>query len=133
MLIRMAKAHSTDAGCGEGVEGQRAAISALCRRFGVRRLDLFGSTTGDRFDPERSDIDLPVEFEPTVAAGYADAYFGLREALSALFGREVDLVTAPALKNPYLRRRILSERRTLFTPVQRCAGRRAPPGPIRPG
>ncbi len=110
----MAGTNSADTGYREVVEPRLAAIAELCRRFGVRRLQLFGSATDNRFDARRSDIDVLVEFEPTVAGGYADAYFGLRGALKALFGREVDLVTEPALKNPYLRRRILSERRTLF-------------------
>lgn len=110
----MAGAHSTDPGSTDVVEADRAALDALCRRFRVSRLDLFGSATHDGFDDERSDVDLLVEFEPMPSGGYADAYFGLREELKALFGREVDLVTEPALKNPYLRRRIVSERRTLF-------------------
>jgi predicted nucleotidyltransferase len=29
----------------------------------VRRLSLFGSATDERFDPERSDVDVLVEFE----------------------------------------------------------------------
>ena len=45
---------------------------------------------------------------------YADAYFGLREALEALSARPVDLVTEAALENPYFRRRVEAERRLLF-------------------
>jgi uncharacterized protein len=110
----MATPHPTETGYAGIIEPRLSALDALCRRFGVRRLDLFGSAADDRFDPERSDIDLLVEFEPTPPGGYAAAYFGLREALGALFERKVDLVTEPALRNPYLRRRIASEKRTLF-------------------
>lgn len=101
-------------GYAEIVARELPTIAVLCRRFRVRRLDLFGSAVGDRFDAKRSDIDLLVEFEPLPPGGYADAYFGLREALEARFGRNVDLVTEPALKNPFLRRRIASEAITLF-------------------
>ena len=91
------------------------ALPALCRRFRVRRLDLFGSAaTGRGFDPARSDLDLLVAFEPLPPADYAAAYFGLREALEALAGRPVDLVTEAALENPHLRRRVEAERRPLF-------------------
>ena len=41
----------------------RAEIAALCRRFGVRRLAVFGSAArGADFDPARSDVDFLVEF-----------------------------------------------------------------------
>ena len=80
----------------------------------MRRLDLFGSAATGRFDPERSDLDFLVEFEPMPAPIYSAAYFDLREALEALFGRRIDLVTEPALKNPYLRQQIEAEKRTLF-------------------
>lgn len=90
------------------------AIPALCRRFHVRRLDLFGSAVGERFDPVRSDLDFLVAFEDLPESAYADAYFGLRDALAELFGREVDLLTDAALKNPYLRRRVEAQREHLF-------------------
>ena len=89
-------------------------LPALCRRFHVRRLDLFGSAADGRFDPMRSDLDFLVAFEDLPEGAYADAYFGLREALAGLFGREVDLLTEPALENPYLRRQVEAQRKQLF-------------------
>ena len=91
------------------------ALPALCRRFGVRRLDLVGSAATGPFDPARSDLDLLVTFDSGLPPGaYADAYFGLRAALEDLFGRPVDLLTEPALENPHLRRWVEAERRPLF-------------------
>ncbi|HTT80964.1 MAG TPA: nucleotidyltransferase domain-containing protein [Stellaceae bacterium] len=92
----------------------KARIAALCRRFNVRRLELFGSAATGRFDPGHSDIDLLVEFAPMPAAAYAEAYFGLREALEAACGRPVDLVAGSALENPHLIRRIAAEKRRLY-------------------
>jgi predicted nucleotidyltransferase len=92
-----------------------AALPALCRRFGVRRLDLFGSAATGRFEPERSDLDFLVSFDDLLPPGaYADAWFGLRAELEALFGRPVDLLTEAALENPYLRRRVEAEHLRLF-------------------
>lgn len=93
------------------------ALSALCRRFRVRQLDLFGSAADGHFDPACSDLDFLVAFEELPGRTHADAYFGLREGLAGLFGREVDLLTEPALENPYLRRRIEAQRRRLFPPA----------------
>ncbi len=79
----------------------RAELELLCRRFGVRRLDLFGSAATSRDRSAESDLDFLVEFDAPPPGGYADAYFGLLESLEALFGRPVDLVVASAIRNPY--------------------------------
>ena len=89
-------------------------LSALCRRCGVQRLDLFGSAVTGRFDASKSDLDFLVSFEAMAPAVYADAYFELRDGLTALFGRDVDLVTEASLANPYFRTRVESERQNLF-------------------
>lgn len=96
------------------IDDHRAALEELCRSYHVRRLFLFGSAARDDFDPERSDVDLLVEFEPMPAGGYADAYFGLREALEALFGRGVDLVALSAVRNPYMKADIERTRMLLY-------------------
>jgi predicted nucleotidyltransferase len=101
-------------GCAEIVDANLPAVQALCRRFGVRRLDLFGSAATGRFDPARSDLDFLVEFDEPTAGGFSGGYFKLLEALETLFQRKVDLVTERSLVNPYRRRRIESEKRTLY-------------------
>lgn len=93
---------------------RRIEITALCRRFGVRRLDAFGSAVRDSFDPGSSDLDVLVEFVPLPAASYAHAFFSLKEGLERLFGLPVDLVTLNSLVNPHLRERVISERRNLY-------------------
>lgn len=45
------------------VEENRDRLIELCRRFRVRRIELFGSATGDHFDPDTSDLDFLVTFE----------------------------------------------------------------------
>lgn len=96
------------------VEAHRAEIDELCRRYGVRRLEVFGSVTSARFDPKRSDVDFLVEFAERDDLRYADAYFGLAEALEALLGRSVDLVITSAVTNPYFLEEITPSRRLLY-------------------
>jgi predicted nucleotidyltransferase len=96
------------------VKNNRKAIDALCRRFRVRRLELFGSATSGAFDPETSDLDFLVEFLEFPDGGIADAYFGLREGLRGLLQREVDLVTVGAVKNPYLKKSIERSKELLY-------------------
>jgi predicted nucleotidyltransferase len=83
------------------VEERADDLKRLCLIYGVRRLDLFGSAATGLYDPDESDLDFLVEFQPAALNAYADAYFGLLEALGRLFGRRVDLVVESAVKNPY--------------------------------
>lgn len=89
-------------------------LRALCRRFRVRRLDLFGSAARGDFDPERSDVDFLVEFERDTPLHPFDTYFGLKEELEALFGRRVDLVELSAVRNPYLKASIEQSRENVY-------------------
>ena len=79
---------------------RREDIAALCRQFGVKRLDLFGSAAEGSFDPLRSDFDFLVDLGERPSAAYVDAYFGLHESLEQLLGRPVDLVTERSVTNP---------------------------------
>jgi uncharacterized protein len=79
------------------------AIDALCKRYGVKTLEVFGSAArGEDFNPESSDADFAVEFLRPAIKGPLDEYFGLKEELSALLGREVDLVERGVIANPYV-------------------------------
>ena len=76
-------------------------LRRLCLRYGVHRLGLFGSAVSGTYHQEESDLDFVVEFNSTALAAYAEAYFGLWEALEQLFGMSVDLVVESAIRNPY--------------------------------
>jgi predicted nucleotidyltransferase len=97
------------------IEDNREAIKNLCTRYGVRRLEVFGSALIDEgFHSERSDLDFLVEFLPLQQGEYADAYFGLLEAFENLFERHVDLVMPSAIKNPYFLESINKNRKVLY-------------------
>ena len=89
------------------------AVERLCKRFHVQRLDLFGSASRGGFDPDHSDLDFLVDFQPVALDDYSDTYFGLLESLKDLFDRSVDLVVRSAIKNPYF----LEAVETTRTPV----------------
>ena len=96
------------------VQENRDAVERLCRQFLVRRLELFGSAVGEKFDPETSDLDFLVDFEDLEPQEYADTYFGLLEGLQELFQRNVDLVMISAVKNPYFLESIERSRTLLY-------------------
>jgi len=78
-------------------------LQELCRQYRVARLDLFGSAAGQGFDPARSDLDFLVEYLPNPEADALEEFFGFKAALEKLFGRNVDLVEARAIRNRYFR------------------------------
>ena len=98
----------------ELIEHNREALREACVCYQVRRLELFGSAARGAFDPQHSDLDFLVEFGPLRPGQYADAYFGLLEALEALFGRSVDLVMVRAIRNPSFLAAVNREREVLY-------------------
>ena len=94
---------------------RRAEIAALCRRYHVRRLELFGSAARDDFDPVASDVDFLVEFDREHRDALAfTTYFKLKESLETLLGRAVDLVEPGAIRNPYIKASIEKSRELVF-------------------
>ena len=85
------------------LEQHREEIADLCRRFGVRRLEVFGSASTGTFRPGESDFDFLVEFADKGWQGSFNRYFGLKEGLEDLLGTSVDLVMDGAIKNRYFR------------------------------
>lgn len=96
------------------IGSEKDRLEALCRRFGVKRLELFGSASNGRFDDEKSDLDFLVVFDPLAAGSRADRYFGLLETLESLFSRSVDLVELEAIRNPYFRESVERPRTLLY-------------------
>lgn len=92
----------------------REELEGLCRRYHVRRLELFGSAASGKLDSDTSDLDFLVTFEELEPAIYADAYLEFYESLAALFDRRIDLVSATAITNPYFLESIQRNRQTLY-------------------
>lgn len=89
------------------------ALVQLCDRYQVRRLELFGSAATERYGAH-SDLDFLVEFVDVPTGGLFERYFGLLEALEALFERRVDLVMLRAIENPHFMAEISATRTELY-------------------
>ena len=86
-------------------------ITALCKRYNVRELAVFGSAVKNKLR-SGSDIDLLVEFEPDAQVGFI-TLSRIQQELSGLMHRKVDLVPKGGLK-PILRQEILSAAKVLY-------------------
>ena len=93
---------------------KREAIATVCGRYGVRRLDAFGSALREDFKANASDVDLLVEFAPMEPYARVDAYFGMLDELRVLLNREIDLVMVGAVRNPYIARDIERTKQLLY-------------------
>lgn len=96
------------------LSASQAGIDEFCRRWQVTEMSLFGSALRDDFDDE-SDIDLLLAFSPEAHWNLFDLV-DMKEELTALFGRRVDIVTRRGLeasRNHLLRQEILSSARAI--------------------
>lgn len=89
------------------------AIRRACERYGVERLRIFGSALTDHFDPESSDVDFLVDFLPERKDLFND-YFDLKFKLEQIIGRDVDLVDAGSIRNPFFRKSALESSKDLY-------------------
>ena len=95
------------------IDKYREELIALCRKFHVERLDVFGSAASGDF-VKSSDIDFLVEFDSDVAQSRFDNYFNLHRALEELFDRPIDLVEPGGLRNPYFIRKVNQTRKQIY-------------------
>lgn len=90
------------------------AITQLCQRFQVKRLDLFGSAARGDFRADSSDLDFVVSFIVQEPTEYTRCYFGLVRGLEELFQRPVDLITEASIRNPYFRQSVDENRQMIY-------------------
>lgn len=97
------------------IAARRTEIEDICRRFGVKRLEVFGSAArGDDFDPEKSDVDFLVEFELWARKPWMGEYDALQTELAALLQRPVDLVSANGEGNPRVMKAIRRDKALIY-------------------
>ena len=87
-------------------------IEAFCHKWQIEELSLFGSVLREDFSAD-SDVDVLITFAATVRWSLFD-FVEMKDELTALLGRDVDLVTRGGLRNPFRRHEILKTRRVVY-------------------
>jgi hypothetical protein len=82
-------------------ELQRQQVAAICRKYGVIELTLFGSRAAGDARPD-SDYDLLYKLEPGAFLSLT-GYLDLKEEIERVLGLPVDLVEPEEVVNPYVR------------------------------
>lgn len=88
-------------------------LAALCRKYGIARLSLFGSAARNELRPE-SDVNLMAEFAPEHHAPLAHIAEMQQEFSAAFGGRKVDIATPELLRNPSRRDSIVPELKLIY-------------------
>lgn len=92
-------------------------IIALCKKYKVAKLWVFGSILTPRFNDE-SDVDFSVDFDSEAikreGLDWAYIFFDFMHELESLFGRRVDLVCDDSVSNKYFRRELDATKRLIY-------------------
>lgn len=97
------------------LESKIPQVQAICARYPVARLAVFGSAVSGDFQKGKSDIDLLIKMADVPTLEYGNAYFALLKEFEDLFGAPVDLVTEPSMTNPYIRDNVEASKVLIFS------------------
>ncbi|MFH2094751.1 MAG: nucleotidyltransferase domain-containing protein [Bacteroidota bacterium] len=86
----------------------------LCLLHKVKYLYAFGSSVTDKFDYNKSDIDLLVEIYDLDPLERGEKLISLWDKFEEFFHRKVDLLTDSSIRNPYLRNSIDSTKILIY-------------------
>jgi len=87
-------------------------IATFCRKWKITEFAVFGSVLREDFRPD-SDVDVMVSFEQNAGWSLLDIV-EMKDELELVLGREVDLVEKGAVRNPFRRHAIMTNRAVLY-------------------
>lgn len=92
-------------------------IVALCKKYKVAKLWVFGSILTPRFN-DQSDVDFSVDFDSDTiyheGLDWADTFFDFMHGMEQIVGRRIDLVCDDAVKNPYFRKELDATKKLIY-------------------
>lgn len=100
----------------EFIEMNLDRIIALCKKYNVAKLWVFGSILTSRFN-DQSDVDFLVDFDENKIDlfDYADNFFNFIHEIETVVGRKVDMIVNKSIKNRFFRAEVDETRHLLWT------------------
>lgn len=89
------------------------AIAALCKKYKVEKLWVFGSILTSKFN-DKSDIDLSVVFMYNEIKDLFITFFDFIEELETLLNRKIDLIDETAIKNRYFKEELDATKQLIY-------------------
>lgn len=96
------------------IKNRISELNEICKSFDVKRLYVFGSLGTDKFDENKSDIDLIVELDEKDPIEKGEKLIILWDKFEELFGRKVDLLSRTQVRNPYLQKGIDATKQLIY-------------------
>ena len=96
------------------IKNRISELNEICKSFDVKRLYVFGSLSIDKFDENKSDIDLIVELDEKDPIEKGEKLIILWDKFEELFGRKVDLLSRTQVRNPYLQKGIDATKQLIY-------------------
>jgi predicted nucleotidyltransferase len=96
------------------ISKQKKEFTILCKNHKVKYLYAFGSSVTERFDVNKSDIDLLVEIDSKDPIDSGEKLLSLWDLFEVFFKRKVDLLTDTSIRNPFLRKSIDSTKVLIY-------------------
>ena len=98
------------------IEMNMDKIVALCKKYKVAKLWVFGSILTPRFNDD-SDVDFLVDFDEKhiELLEYADNFFNFIHEIEAVVGRRVDMVVNKSIKNRFFRAEVDETKKLLWS------------------
>ena len=91
-------------------------IAALCRKYKVAKLWVFGSILTPRFTDE-SDVDFSVEFNYGMIDDIFVVFFDFIYELENLLNRKIDLTDYNSITNKYFKEEVDEKKQLLWSAV----------------
>ncbi len=98
----------------EEIKKHSNEFKALCQNHQVKYVYAFGSSTTDKFDSAKSDIDLLVDVDTSDPIERGEKLISLWDTLETFFQRKVDMLTEASIRNPYLKKSIDSTKILIY-------------------
>ena len=99
------------------IEMNMDKIVALCKKYKVAKLWVFGSILTPRFN-DQSDVDFSVDFDAETIKSegldWADTFFDFMHDLENLIGRRIDLVCDDAVSNKIFRKELDATKKLIY-------------------
>ena len=90
------------------------AIARLCQRYGIARLELFGSAASGMFEAGRSDFDFLYELDLNVAGSPLQRFVEFSNALANELGAPIDLINPRYIRNKYFAAEVEQSRMPIY-------------------
>lgn len=88
------------------------SLDALCKKYGVDKLYVFGSLVTGEFDMEKSDVDFLVRFHHDEKVGMP--FLSLLIELETLLNRRIDLIRERPFENEYFARSVAATKTLVY-------------------